>query len=127
MGLYKEALDWSRLWPFKHSPFRKKRPADGIGRYGRGNIDLDNRQVYKNPDGSISTERSFSVNEDGKEVLLPTIIGGKPVSQKEAVEHYRRTGEHLGRFDTVQEANDYAEKLHLRQAGRYGSRGGSKK
>ena len=88
---------------------------DAIGQYGRGNIDLNNRQVVRNDDGSISTERSFSTNIDGKEVLLPTVINGRVVSEEEAIEHYFQTGEYLGKFDTVEEANRYAEMLHNRQ------------
>lgn len=89
--------------------------ADKFGRYGRGNIDLNNRKVVRNKDGSISTERSFSVNIDGKETLLPTVVDGKIVSEDEAIDHYYKTGEHLGRFDTVEEAEAYAEELHKRQ------------
>jgi len=88
---------------------------DTTGRYGRGNIDLNNRQVVRNKDGSISTERSFSVNIDGKEVLLPTVINGRIVSENEAINHYLKTGEYLGKFNTVKEADEYAEKLHNRQ------------
>ena len=89
--------------------------ADKFGRYGRGNIDLNNRKVVRNKDGSISTERSFSVNIDGKETLLPTVIDGKIVSEDEAIDYYYKTGKHLGRFDTVEEAEAYAEELHKQQ------------
>lgn len=94
--------------------------ADIIGRYGKGNIDLWDRPIYRNPDGSISTVRSASFNIDGKEVLLPTIAlgkDGKPVklTDRQAIERYRRFGEHLGKFDTVEEANAYAEALHRQQ------------
>jgi len=94
---------------------------DPIGQFGAGNIDLDNRKVYTNPDGSFSTERSFSVEIDGKEVLLPSIIDGKPVSQDEAIKHYDETGEYLGKFDSVEEADAYAEALHERQERKYGA------
>ena len=85
------------------------------GQYGRGNINLNNRQVVHNPDGSISTERSFSTNIDGMEVLLPTVINGRIVSEDEAIQHYFDNGEHLGKFQTVEEAEEYAEQLHNRQ------------
>ena len=88
---------------------------DTTGQWGRGNINLNKRTVLKNSDGSISTEESFSTNIDGKEVLLPTIINGKRVSERAAIEHYKRTGEHLGKFNTVKEAEEYAQKLHERQ------------
>lgn len=88
---------------------------DTTGQFGRGNIDLNKRKVVKNKDGSISTERSFSTNIDGKEVLLPTVINGRIVSEDEAIEYYMQTGENLGQFDTVEEAEQYAEELHNRQ------------
>ena len=89
-----------------------------------GNIDIYNRTPVVNPDGSISTVDSFSVNIDGKEVLLPTIIAGKRVSQDEAIDHYYETGEYLGKFDTVAEADDYAQRLHEQQERLYGDAAG---
>ena len=83
--------------------------------YGKGNIDLNNRPIVKNEDGSISTVRSMSFEEDGKEILIPTVVNGKIVSEDEAIQHYYKTGEYLGKFDTVEEANAYAEQLHEEQ------------
>lgn len=88
---------------------------DTIGRWGQGNIDLNNRIVVRNQDGTFSTERSFSTNIDGQEVLLPTIINGVVVSENDAVDHYLNTGEYLGKFNTVAAAEDYAQRLHVRQ------------
>lgn len=80
-----------------------------------GNINLDARPVVRNADGSISTERSFSFEEDGVEILIPTVFGGAVHSEDEAVAHYRETGEHLGKFSTPAAAEAYAETLHKRQ------------
>lgn len=99
--------------------YELRNPRDTTGRYGRGNIDLDNRKPVKNRDGSVSTERSFSVNIDGNEVLLPSVVNGKKVSEDKAIEHYNKTGEHLGKFKSPKEADDYAVKLHNRQAWKY--------
>ena len=88
--------------------------------YGAGNIDLTKRPVVKNDDGSISTVRSMSFNEDGKEILVPTVVNGRVVSDQEAIDHYHKTGEYLGKFNTVDEANAYAENLHNQQEKLYG-------
>lgn len=90
--------------------------------YGKGNIDLNSRPVVENEDGTISTVRSMSFNEDGKEILIPTVVNGKIVSDEEAIEHYHKTGEYLGKFDSVEEAEAYAEQLHKEQEKLYSSK-----
>ena len=86
-----------------------------------GNIDLNNRPKVKNPDGSTSTIRSITITDDqGKATLIPTVIGDKVVSNKEAIQHFQKTGEHLGVFDNESNANIFAEKLHKSQAKQYG-------
>lgn len=59
-------------------------------------------------------------------MLLPTVWNrnGTPYhssNDEEILQRYRDTGEYLGKFSTVEEANDYAEKLHLEQQERYPS------
>jgi hypothetical protein len=95
------------------SALESRRP----GEIEPGNIDLKNRPRYKNADGSVSTVRSFSVNLDGQEVLLPTITAdGRSISEKEAVEQYKRDGKHLGKFKDAASATAYAQQLHEEQA-----------
>lgn len=81
-----------------------------------GNIDLTNRPRVKNPDGSVSTVRSMSINEDGREILIPTVVGGRVVSDDEAIDEYHRSGQHLGIFGTEADATAYAQTLHASEA-----------
>lgn len=110
----------------------------GLAEY-YGNIDLDKRQVYMNPEtGQMQTEYSksfgFKTPEGLVEVVLPTIVNGKPVNDEAAVAHYNKTGQHLGKFNINewQKANpdtdmkqfykyvsDYANNIHNRQDKRY--------
>ena len=99
-----------------------------LGEYGAGNINLHNRPTYKNEDGSISTVDSVLYQIDDKFVLLPTIArdeNGKAIrleTDEEILAHFRDTGEFLGEFDSQEEANAYATKLHTAQAYRYGDK-----
>jgi hypothetical protein len=121
---------WSRLFgggsPAAATPPVASPGVAGGGSVGQtkgmvapGNIDLTKRPVVHNSDGTISTVRSISIEDDGKTILIPTVVGDKVVSNKEAIEHYRKTGERLGVFDNEQNADAYAESLHEGQASYY--------
>lgn len=99
-------------------PARQSRLANG--QLVAGNIDLNKRPIVRNADGSISTVRSMSANFDGQEVLIPTVSDdGRVLSDDDAVELFRRTGRHLGKFSTPESATAYAQSLHNDQANQY--------
>lgn len=81
-----------------------------------GNIDLYNRPIVKNADGSISTVRSMSFNDGEKEVVIPTVSDdGKIMTEDEAIETYYKTKKHFGKFNSVNEAVKFAQRLHEEQ------------
>lgn len=93
--------------------------ADG-GMVEPGNIDLTNRPVVRNPDGSISTVRSMSFNDGRHEVLIPTVHPqGHIMQDEQAIDHYRNSGQHLGKFDTPENATSYAQQIHEDQSNLY--------
>lgn len=102
-----------------------KRAAGGRvnGMVEPGNIDLANRPVVHNADGSISTVRSIGANVGGKEVLLPTVShDGAVLSNDDAIRLYQMSGKHLGIFDTPENSDAYAQSLHDDQAQMYEGR-----
>jgi hypothetical protein len=102
---------------------------------GLGNINLDNRSIYvdgtgmqNNPLGSpeIRTENSATIEDGLGYVNIPTVINGKQYPLKDAIDYYRMTGQHLGKFNAVgegfqpwSEADANAEAIHLRQQSQY--------
>lgn len=96
---------------------RTAAPTEAPGMLTPGNIDMGNRPEVHNPDGTISTLRSISFEENGKEILIPTVSDdGRILSDEEAIAHYHQTGAHLGTFANAAAATAYAEQLHRQQA-----------
>ena len=103
-------------------PSEKPTPVQGMmmapgsfsGLISPGNIDLTKQPKVKNPDGSISTVRSIGINMDGKAIVIPTVAhdGSRILSDKEAIEQYRKTGKYLGVFKSDADADAYAKALH---------------
>jgi len=95
--------------------------ADGLSDY-TGNIDIGpgKRPAVKNPDGSVSSVYSmtFGPEADGSYVLVPGVRHGldRQMTEDEAYAWYKQTGEHLGKFKSVADADGFAERLHQQQA-----------
>lgn len=120
-NLKKKLQEEGRLKEARNLINKQARDYGNNTSYGRGNINLNNRPVVQNDDGSISTVRSMSFYDEneGKEILIPTVVNGKIVSDDEAINHYYNTGEYLGKFNSIKEANSYADYLHKSQENMY--------
>ncbi len=103
------------------SLFDVGQPENAPGLVEPGNINIHRRPTVRNADGSYSTVRSASFeDENGHNVLIPTVIEGRGVvPMDQAIKYYQQTGQHLGKFDTEENADAYAEALHEQQAGEY--------
>jgi len=88
------------------------------------NIDVESLPQVQNRipgEGGISTVRSMGVNMDGAETLLPTVVEGRLAptaeqAERDAIEYYRRTGKHLGKYATPAASENAAQLLHEREA-----------
>ncbi len=79
----------------------------------QGNIDLINRPKISTPDGGWQSVYTMTAGIDnGKTVLLPRIVNGKVLSEKDAFNHFKKTGEHMGMFHSQEAADAYDKKLH---------------
>lgn len=94
-----------------------------------GNLDLYNRPILQNPDGSYSTTSSMSFNDGQYEVIVPTVATTdqgqvQRLTPEQAIERYRQTNQHLGKFTDWQQADDYAQRLHEMQEQRIAEHNG---
>ncbi len=90
-----------------------------------GNIDLNNRPKVYNPEtGGHSTVWSMGIGLDnGKQALIPRVTdNGEILSEKEAIELFKKTKKHLGIFHSIDAANDYAQQLHKSQEKQYANK-----
>jgi hypothetical protein len=77
------------------------------------------RPIVENEDGSFSTHRNMVASFDGKSYVIPTIYGGKQVSEDEAVAIFRQqkgidpdTGQPMPSFNSDDEALAYEQEQH---------------
>lgn len=66
-----------------------------------------NRPSYVDESGNKRSEYKIGINVNGKEVLIPTVVNGKQLSEDEAIARYYKTGLHMGEYNTPEES-DYA-------------------
>jgi hypothetical protein len=85
-----------------------------------GNINLSQRPMIRNEDGSVSTVASMGVNFDGREMLIPMATERGLLSEDDAIRQYMATGQHLGQFASPEASTRYAKWLSSDQAGMYG-------
>lgn len=75
-----------------------------------GNVDLAARPRL--PTGSYAELAPRAFNVDGQEVLLSTIgPDGEQLTAERAIESYKTTGQHLGKFKSQVAANAYGKQL----------------
>lgn len=68
------------------------------------------KPLIKNPDGSISTERTITFEQEGKHYVLPTIVNGKELTDAQALDLFDAgENEPVGVFDTAEEADKFAK------------------
>jgi hypothetical protein len=70
------------------------------------------RPILRNPDGSVSTERSITVEDPrlngGRVTLIPSIQEGQQLSPRQAIAYAIRSGQRYPSFDNQAQADEYA-------------------
>ena len=72
-------------------------------------INPDKPKIF-NDDGSVSTERTITIESDGLFYVIPTIVKGVQKTPEEAIKLWESGGnDAVGTFATQKEADEYAE------------------
>lgn len=89
---------------------------NGYGALVPGNIDLHRRPYVRNPDGSISTIYSVSIQRGSRVYLIPTVSDeGRILSPGVAEKYFIDKNRHLGIYRNDEEADAAGEAIHLDQ------------
>ena len=68
-----------------------------------------NRPSYTDKSGNRRSEYKMGINDNGKEVLIPTVVNGRQLTPRQAINRYKKTGYHMGKFKTIAQAEKYAK------------------
>lgn len=104
-------------------------PMPKMRGHGRVSALQPNRPALWNDDGTYSTERTITVERDGKHYLIPTVVGGQQLSETDAIaEAMKPDGEIFGVFENKDDADAYSvwrsrETDRQRRAAGYRTRG----
>lgn len=69
----------------------------------------------QNPDGSSSNVKLGTFGVDKKQYVIPTMVGGKQLSDMDAFETAKKYGmENYPSFGSIEQADNWAKKYHSR-------------
>ena len=69
-----------------------------------------NRPHYNTTDGEIRSEYKMIIEEDGQFIVIPTVVNGKQLNEDQAIDNYHKSGYHMGKFNTLAEADIESQK-----------------
>jgi hypothetical protein len=126
-----EGSTYVRIGGKQQQPQSNKQPLGQLGTEVQGKTG-EGRPIIKNPDGSVSTERTITVTHQsingGRPTNIPSMFGGKEVSEEEAVKRIAaaggkdpETGKNLPGFNSIQEAVEAAEGRSAELGKQYGN------
>jgi hypothetical protein len=88
----------------------KERPL-ASARQNETYLPLDyNRPSYIDDKGNRRSEYKITIEQDGQHYVIPTVVNGKQLSKTDSYKQFDETGEHMGKFQTAEEA-ERASKL----------------
>ncbi len=115
-GLSKNAPSWLRdIWTNAPGPDGTQKTNSFVGSpdaktLGEAPI-IANKPQLQNTDGTISTEQTTTIKDNGNWINIPTVINGQKMADADAVELYKQNrNDAVGRFKTLKEAEDAAQK-----------------
>jgi hypothetical protein len=73
-----------------------------------------NRPSYKNEEGQTVSENKVTVGFDDGEYVIPTVIDGKQLTEEQAIAEFKRTGLHMGKFNSSNDADISAQKRTMK-------------